>query len=303
MTSNESQSLADALPPAVEIQADVDRALSEDIGPGDATADLLDAAATATAVLTCREDAVLCGTAWFDAAFRTLDPNVDIAWSLHDGDRIAAGSAICRLAGKARALVTAERTALNFLQLLSSTATVTARYADALAGTRTRILDTRKTLPGLRRAQKYAVRCGGGTNHRIGLFDAMMLKENHIIAAGGIRPAVEAARRIHPALPLIVEVETMAELAEAIDAGADRALLDNFTPAMLAEAVTYTDGRMSLEVSGNVELATLRDIAETGVDFISSGALTKHVRAIDLSLRLDVQPGVLSAAGAGRPAR
>lgn len=303
MTSNESQSLADALPPAVEIQADVDRALKEDIGPGDATADLLDAAATATAVLTCREDAVLCGTAWFDAAFRTLDPDVRIAWSFHDGDRIAAGNAICRLAGKARALVTAERTALNFLQLLSSTATVTSRYADTLKGTRTRILDTRKTLPGLRRAQKYAVRCGGGTNHRIGLFDAMMLKENHIIAAGGIRPAVDAARRIHPALPLIVEVETMAELAEAIDAGADRALLDNFTPAMLAEAVTYTDGRIALEVSGNVELDTLRDIAATGVDFISSGALTKHVRAIDLSLRLDVQPAALSAVGGGRPAR
>lgn len=291
MTSTESQALAATLPSAIEIQADVDRALAEDIGPGDATADLLDARATATAVLTCREDAVLCGTAWFEAAFRTLDPDVDIAWSLHDGDRVAAGATLCRLAGKARALVTAERTALNFLQLLSSTATVTSRYADALAGTRTRILDTRKTLPGLRRAQKYAVRCGGGTNHRIGLFDAMMLKENHIITAGGIRPAVEAARRIHPALPLIVEVETMDELAEAIDAGADRALLDNFTPAMLAEAVAYTDGRMSLEVSGNVELDTLHAIASTGVDFISSGALTKHVRAIDLSLRLDMQPG------------
>ncbi|WP_448098421.1 carboxylating nicotinate-nucleotide diphosphorylase [Luteibacter yeojuensis] len=281
--------LADALPPASEILADVERAFAEDVGPGDATADLLDAKATATAVLTCREDAVLCGAAWFEACFRKLDPDVRVEWLAHDGDRVAAGSAICRLAGKARALVTAERSALNFLQLLSSTATVTARYVDALAGTRTRILDTRKTIPGLRRAQKYAVRCGGGTNHRIGLFDAMMLKENHIIAAGGIRPAVRAARMIHPALPLIVEVETLDELAEAISADADRALLDNFTPAMLKEAVDYTAGRIPLEVSGNVELDTVRAIAETGVDFISSGALTKNVRAIDLSLRLDVK--------------
>lgn len=289
MTSNVSQSLADALPPASEILADIERAFGEDVGPGDATADLLDPAATATAVLTCRENAVICGTAWFDAAFRKLDPEVHIEWLAHDGDRVTPGAAICRLAGKARALVTAERTALNFLQLLSSTATVTSHYVDALAGTRTRILDTRKTLPGLRRAQKYAVRCGGGTNHRIGLFDAMMLKENHIIAAGGIPSAVKAARNIHPTLPLIVEVETMDELAEAVAAGADRALLDNFTPAMLTEAVAYTAGRIPLEVSGNVELDTIRAIAETGVDFVSSGALTKHVRAVDLSLRLDVK--------------
>ncbi|QWT22609.1 carboxylating nicotinate-nucleotide diphosphorylase [Bacillus sp. NP157] len=268
--------------------ADVDRAFAEDVGPGDATADLLDPNATATAVLTCREEAVLCGTAWFDASFRKLDPDVRIEWLAHDGDRIAAGSAICRLAGKARALVTAERSALNFLQLLSATATVTSRYVDAIAGTRTRVLDTRKTLPGLRRAQKYAVRCGGGTNHRIGLFDAMMLKENHIIAAGGIPAAVRAARSIHPSLPLIVEVEGMEELAQAVEAGADRALLDNFTPAMLVEAVAYTAGRIPLEVSGNVEIDTIRAIADTGVDFISSGALTKNVRAIDLSLRLDL---------------
>lgn len=289
MTSHVPQHLAAALPPAEDILADIERAFAEDIGPGDATADLLDAKATATAVLTCREDAVLCGTAWFDASFRQLDPDVSIEWLAHDGDRIKAGSAICKLAGKARALVTAERSALNFLQLLSSTATVTASYVDAIAGTNTRVLDTRKTLPGLRRAQKYAVRCGGGTNHRIGLFDAMMLKENHIIAAGGIRHAVSAARSIHPTLPLIVEVETMDELSEAIAAGADRALLDNFSPAMLKEAVAYTAGRIPLEVSGNVELDTIRAVAETGVDFISSGALTKHVRAIDLSLRLDVK--------------
>ena len=288
MTPAVARDLKDALPSVEEIRSDVARAFAEDIGPGDATADLLDPQATATAVLTCREDAVLCGTPWFDACFRTLDPDVRIEWLAQDGDRVAAGSAICRMAGKARALVTAERSALNFLQMLSSTATVTARYVDAIAGTRTRVLDTRKTIPGLRRAQKYAVRCGGGSNHRIGLFDAMMLKENHIIAAGGIPAAVRAARTIHPNLPLIVEVETLDELAQAIAAGADRALLDNFTPAMLTDAVALAAGRIPLEVSGNVELDTLRAIAETGVDFISSGALTKHVRAIDLSLRLDV---------------
>ncbi|NII53175.1 carboxylating nicotinate-nucleotide diphosphorylase [Luteibacter sp. SG786] len=288
MSLSDPRHLAEALPPAGDILADVERAFAEDIGPGDATADLLDPNATATAVLTCREEAVLCGSAWFDACFRKLDPDVRIEWLVHDGDRVAPGTAICRLAGKARALVTAERSALNFLQLLSATATVTARYVDAIAGTGTRVLDTRKTLPGLRRAQKYAVRCGGGTNHRIGLFDAMMLKENHIIAAGGIPAAVRAARSIHPNLPLIVEVETLDELAEAISAGADRALLDNFTPAMLTEAVAYTAGRIPLEVSGNVEIDTIRAIAETGVDFISSGALTKNVKAIDLSLRLDL---------------
>lgn len=289
MSPSDPRHLADALPPAADILVDVERAFAEDVGPGDATADLLDAKATATAVLTCREDAVLCGAPWFEACFRKLDPDVRIEWLAHDGDRVAAGSPICRLAGTARALVTAERSALNFLQLLSSTATVTARYVDAIAGTSTRVLDTRKTIPGLRRAQKYAVRCGGGTNHRIGLFDAMMLKENHIIAAGGIPAAVRAARMIHPTLPLIVEVENLDELSQAIAADADRALLDNFTPAMLAEAVAYTAGRIPLEVSGNVEIDTIRAIAETGVDFISSGALTKHIRAIDLSLRLDVK--------------
>jgi nicotinate-nucleotide pyrophosphorylase (carboxylating) len=288
MIAPDSTHLADAMPSAIDILADVERAFAEDVGPGDATADLLDPEATATAVLTCREDAVLCGTAWFETAFRKLDPAVQIEWLAKDGDRVTAGAAICRLAGNARALVTAERTALNFLQLLSATATVTSHYADAIAGTNTRVLDTRKTIPGLRRAQKYAVLCGGGTNHRMGLFDAMMLKENHIIAAGGIPAAVRAARAIHPSLPLIVEVETLDELAQVIEAGGDRALLDNFTPAMLKEAVTLTAGRIPLEVSGNVEIDTIRAIAETGVDFISSGALTKHIRAIDLSLRLNL---------------
>ena len=288
MTSSDPRHLADALPPADEILAAVQRSFAEDIGPGDATADLIDPAKRITATLTCREDAVLAGAPWFEACFRALDPSVRIDWTYHDGDRMPPGSIVCRMEGNARALVTAERSALNFLQLLSSTATMTARYMDTIAGTRTRMLDTRKTLPGLRKAQKYAVRCGGGTNHRMGLFDAMMLKENHIIAAGGIPQAIEAARRIHPELPLIVEVENLDELKQAIDGGADRALIDNFTLPMMREAVELTAGRIPLEVSGNVEIDTLRAIAETGVDFVSSGALTKNVRAIDLSLRLDL---------------
>lgn len=288
MTASDSRHLADALPSDDEILAAVDRSFAEDVGPGDATADLIDPAKRITATLTCREDAVLAGAPWFEACFRTLDPDVSIDWAFNDGDRIPAGSVVCRMEGLARALVTAERSALNFLQMLSSTATATAHFVDAIAGTRTRVLDTRKTLPGLRRAQKYAVRCGGGTNHRMGLFDAMMLKENHIIAAGGIPQAIAAARRIHPELPLIVEVENLDELQQAIDGGADRALIDNFTLPMMRDAVALTAGRIPLEVSGNVELDTLRDIASTGVDFVSSGALTKNVRAIDLSLRLDL---------------
>ncbi|URX62764.1 carboxylating nicotinate-nucleotide diphosphorylase [Luteibacter anthropi] len=288
MTASDSRHLADALPSDDEILAAVDRSFAEDVGPGDATADLIDPAKRITATLTCREDAVLAGAPWFEACFRTLDLDVSIDWAFHDGDRIPAGSVVCRMEGLARALVTAERSALNFLQMLSSTATATAHFVDAIAGTRTRVLDTRKTLPGLRRAQKYAVRCGGGTNHRMGLFDAMMLKENHIIAAGGIPQAIAAARRIHPELPLIVEVENLDELQQAIDGGADRALIDNFTLPMMRDAVALTAGRIPLEVSGNVELDTLRDIASTGVDYVSSGALTKNVRAIDLSLRLDL---------------
>jgi nicotinate-nucleotide pyrophosphorylase (carboxylating) len=199
---------------------------------------------------------------------------------------VAAGSVVCRLRGRARALVSAERSALNFLQLLSGTATITAAYVAAVAGTGVRVLDTRKTVPGLRQAQKYAVRCGGGHNHRIGLFDAILVKENHIAAAGGIEPAVAAARRLHPSLLLEIEVETLDELRRAIDAGVDRIMLDNFTPAMMAEAVAIAAGRVPLEISGNVDLQTIGGYARTGVDFISVGALTKHVRAIDLSLRL-----------------
>lgn len=273
-------------PDARLIDADVERAFAEDLGSGDATAELLPADAVADATLTCREDAVIAGIPWFDACFRKLDPEVAIAWQARDGGRVAAGSVVCRLRGRARALVSAERSALNFLQLLSGTATITADYVAAVEGTGVRVLDTRKTVPGLRRAQKYAVRCGGGHNHRIGLFDAILVKENHITAAGGIEPAVAAARRLHPSLLLETEVETLDELRRAIDAGADRIMLDNFTPAMMTEAVAIAAGRVPLEISGNVDLRTIGQYAATGVDFISVGALTKHVRAIDLSLRL-----------------
>lgn len=273
-------------PPSELIQADVERAFAEDIGAGDATAELLPANATASAALTCREDAVMAGIDWFNACFRRLDPQVQIEWTVRDGDRVAAGSVICRLRGKARALVTAERSALNFLQLLSGTATATAAHVAAVAGTDVRVLDTRKTVPGLRLAQKYAVRCGGGHNHRVGLYDAILVKENHIIAAGSIKAAAEAARRLHPKLLLEIEVENLDELQQALDAGADRIMLDNFTLPLMREAVSIAKGRAELEISGNVDLSTIGEYASTGVDFISVGALTKHVRAVDLSLRL-----------------
>lgn len=275
------------VPPSSDlIQAEVERAFAEDIGSGDATAELLPAEATASATLTCRDDAVMAGIAWFNACFLRLDPQAQIDWNVRDGDRVAAGSVICRLRGNARALVTAERSALNFLQLLSGTATSTAAHVAAVAGTGVRVLDTRKTVPGLRLAQKYAVRCGGGHNHRVGLYDAILVKENHIIAAGSIKAAAEAARRLHPKLLLEIEVENLDELQQALDAGADRIMLDNFTLPLMREAVALAKGRAELEISGNVDLSTIGEYAGTGVDFISVGALTKHVRAVDLSLRL-----------------
>jgi len=270
------------------IDADVERAFAEDIGHGDATASLLPADAQAFAALTCREDAVIAGIPWFDTCVRKLDPQARIHWRLSDGDRASPGAIVCEMHGNARALVTAERSALNFLQMLSGTATLTASYVAAVAGTKTRVLDTRKTVPGLRLAQKYAVRCGGGHNHRIGLYDAILVKENHIIAAGSIAAAVQAARRLHPSLLLEVEVENLDELQQALDAGVDRVMLDNFTLPLMREAVTRTDGRVPLEISGNVDLQTIGDYARTGVDYISVGAFTKNVRAIDLSLRLKI---------------
>jgi nicotinate-nucleotide pyrophosphorylase (carboxylating) len=277
-----------AAPDAAQIAIDIERALAEDLGQGDATAGLLPVDAQAHAVLTCRDAAVIAGTAWFDACFRRFDPAVRIDWQVRDGDRVAPGAVICRLSGHARSLVTAERSALNFLQLLSATATVTADYVAAVAGTAVRVLDTRKTIPGLRLAQKYAVRCGGGHNQRMGLYDAILIKENHIIAAGSIAAAVQAARRLHPDLLLEVEVENLDELEQALQAGVDRIMLDNFELAQMREAVRHTAGRVPLEVSGNVDLRTIGEYAHTGVDFISVGALTKHVRAVDLSLRLQL---------------
>jgi nicotinate-nucleotide pyrophosphorylase (carboxylating) len=281
-----SHASAPTAPDAAQIATDIERALAEDLGEGDATAGLLPADASARAALTCRDSAVIAGTAWFDACFRRLDPAVQIDWRVHDGERVAPGTVICHLSGHARSLVTAERSALNFLQLLSATATATADYVAAVAGTAVRVLDTRKTIPGLRQAQKYAVRCGGGHNQRMGLYDAILIKENHIIAAGSITAAVQAARQLHPHLPLEVEVENLDELEQALQAGVDRVMLDNFELAQMVEAVRHTAGRVPLEVSGNVDLTTIGEFARTGVDFISVGALTKHVRAIDLSLRL-----------------
>jgi nicotinate-nucleotide pyrophosphorylase (carboxylating) len=271
-----------------QISNDIERAFAEDIGAGDATADLLGVDAHGRAELTCRDDAVLAGSAWFDACFQRLDPSVHIEWLVKDGQRTTAGAVICRLSGRARSLVTAERSALNFLQLLSGTATITSAYVEAVAGTAARILDTRKTVPGLRLAQKYAVRCGGGHNQRMGLYDAILIKENHIIAAGSLAAAVQSARQTHPDLPLEVEVETLAELALALDTDADRIMLDNFDLPQMTEAVRIGAGRVPLEASGNVDLQTIGTIARTGVDFISVGALTKHVHAVDFSLRLQL---------------
>jgi len=264
-------------------------ALQEDVGSGDLTAQLIPADRIARAAVITREDAVLCGTPWFDEVFRQLDPRVGVTWSARDGERVHANQQLCTLNGAARSLLTGERTALNFLQSLSAVATMTRTYVDAVAGTRCRILDTRKTIPGLRLAQKYAVRCGGGTNHRIGLFDAILIKENHIAAAGSIAGAVSEARRIAAKVLLEVEVENLAQLREALDARVDRILLDNFSLDAMREAVQttrqHTNAHVELEASGNMSLETLRAVADTGVDFISVGGLTKHVRAIDLSMR------------------
>lgn len=260
-------------------------ALAEDVGSGDLTAALIPEHAQAEATVVSREVAILCGTTWFDAVFRQLDPGIAIDWRAADGDRVESEQLLCTLRGPARPLLTGERTALNFLQLLSGTATLARRYADAVSGTKAVILDTRKTLPGLRLAQKYAVRCGGCRNHRIGLFDAVLIKENHIMAAGSIGNAIATARRLHPGVTVEVEVENRAELEEALAARPDIVMLDNFDLAVMAEAVRIVDGRVKLEASGNVNFDTVRGIAETGVDYISIGGLTKDVRAIDLSMR------------------
>ncbi len=261
-------------------------ALAEDIGNGDLTARLIAADTRMSGAVIARESGIMAGTEWFTEVFHQLDDRVTVNWQVGDGDPLAADQSLCTLTGPARALLTGERTALNFIQLLSAVATRTRIYVDAIANTGCRILDTRKTIPGLRLAQKYAVRCGGGSNHRIGLFDAVLIKENHIAGAGNIANAVSRGRQSAGTVMIEVEVETASELQQAIEAGADRILLDNFSLTELAEAAAHTAGRCELEASGGITLDTIRPIAQTGVDFISVGELTKTVAALDLSMRL-----------------
>ena len=270
-----------------QVHALVRRVLEEDVGGGDLTAELIPAEAGARARIISREPAVLCGQDWVNAVFAAVDDRIRIDWLAADGDRLEPGQSLCRLQGPARGLLTGERAALNLLQTLSGTATLARRYADAVAGLPVRLLDTRKTLPGLRHAQKYAVRMGGCHNHRLGLYDGILIKENHIAAAGSIAGAIGQARRLHPSLPIEIEVEDLDQLEAAITAGADIVLLDNFDLARLREAVKLNLGRVQLEASGGVNLETVRAIAETGVERISVGNLTKDVQAVDLSMRFD----------------
>ncbi|MCW8889951.1 MAG: carboxylating nicotinate-nucleotide diphosphorylase [Sedimenticola sp.] len=270
---------------SIDIESQVEIALDEDLGPGDRTAELIPADALSRVKVISREAAVICGIAWFNEVFRQLDDGIQISWHCSDGDSVKAGDLLCELQGNTRALLSGERSALNYLQVLSGTATLARRYADAVAGTGVRILDTRKTLPGLRLQQKYAVTCGGCDNHRIGLFDAILIKENHIKAAGSVAAAVKKALEMAPDIEVEVEVESLAELDEALAAGARRVLLDNFTLDDLRTAVSRVKGAARLEASGGVNLTTIRAIAETGVDDISVGALTKDVVALDLSMQ------------------
>jgi nicotinate-nucleotide pyrophosphorylase (carboxylating) len=271
-----------------EIDANVRRALLEDVGSGDITAQLIPAERLAKATVITRDACVVAGSAWVDAVFRQLDPRVAVHWQVLDGDRASPGQVLFHLEGPARSLLTGERSALNFLQLLSGVATRARYFVDLVEGTPVRLLDTRKTLPGLRLAQKYAVTCGGAHNHRIGLYDAFLIKENHIAACGGIAEAVAAARGIAPGKPVEVEVESLDELRQALGAGADIVMLDELSLADMREAVRLTAGRAKLEASGGVDESTLHGIAATGVDYISIGAMTKHVHAVDLSMRLSV---------------
>jgi len=270
---------------------EIDRFLREDVGAGDLTALIVPDTARAEASVITREAMVLCGRPWFDAVFARLDPAVHVEWQAEEGTDVLAGALLCTLSGPARALLTGERTALNLLQTLSATATLARDYARAAAGTGLTVLDTRKTLPGLRQAQKYAVRRGGCSNHRLGLFDGILIKENHILAAGSIALAVRKAVELDARVPIEVEVENLDELAQALAAGANRVLLDNFTFAMMREAVAMSAGRAKLEVSGNVSLENISAIAATGVDYVSVGALTKNVRAVDLSMRIVLAKG------------
>jgi nicotinate-nucleotide pyrophosphorylase (carboxylating) len=270
------------------IEETVHIALREDIGDGDITAELIPVDAVSLANVISREDCVFCGMDWFEEVFRQIDDQVFIEWHVQDGDNISAGDTICSLSGPSRSLLTGERTALNFAQTLSATATRAASYAKAVAGTAAVVLDTRKTIPGLRAAQKYAVTCGGCQNHRMGLYDAILIKENHIAAAGDIQTAVDQARFHSPGYPVEVEVEDIVQLEQAIAARVDRVLLDNFTPERIREAVKLSNGRIALEASGGITLDNIREFAETGVDYISTGSLTKDIIAIDLSMRFAI---------------
>lgn len=274
------------LPSQSIIQDDVQRALAEDIGSGDITAELIASDTLAEATVITREHAIICGIPWFDEVFAQLDNTVEIHWLVKEGTEVIPGQTLCQINGPARSLLTGERTALNFLQTLSGTATTARSYAIEIAGTHAVVLDTRKTIPGLRQAQKYAVRCGGCKNHRMGLYDAFLIKENHIMACGSIKAAVEKARITHPGRPVEVEIETFEELNQALAAGADIIMLDNMTPVQMKQAAIINNGQAKLEASGNISLENIRQIALTGIDYISTGSITKHIQAIDLSMRL-----------------
>jgi nicotinate-nucleotide pyrophosphorylase (carboxylating) len=267
------------------INDSVNIALEEDIGTGDVTAASFNNNETISASVISREEAILCGQQWFELAFHKLNTNITIDWQVNDGAPLEKDAIVCNLNGNAQAILTGERTALNFLQTLSGTATKTKTYVDRIAGTNAQILDTRKTLPGMRYAQKYAVRCGGGTNHRMGLYDAILIKENHITTAGSVSKAVNEAKQQYPSIKLEVEVENSSQLKEALSSQTDVILLDNFSLSELENAVAFTDGKKKLEASGNMTLENIREVAKTGVDFISIGAITKHVQAIDFSMR------------------
>lgn len=274
-----------------QVQSDVRRALEEDVGSGDLTASLIPKSSTATATILCRQEAVICGQPWVNEVLRQIDPALQVHWHVQDGGRCAANQIVAQLQGPARGLLTAERTCLNFLQTLSAVATKTAQYVQAVAGTQAAILDTRKTIPGLRVAQKYAVRCGGGTNHRMGLYDAILIKENHIAAAGGLTAAFHAARTLADKATFIqVEVETLRQLEEALAAGVTMVLLDNMPLETIGQAVAMAKGKCSLEISGGVTLDNIRRLAETGVDRISVGALIKDISAVDFSMRFQDRP-------------
>lgn len=286
---NDAELQAVPQPSRSVIESDVIRALEEDVGAGDLTADLVPQGRRAAGTIVAREAAVICGRPWVEETFRRLDQGIGTRWEVAEGEWVEPGEVVCRLRGPTRSLLTGERTALNFLQFLSGTATTARLFADAVARTHTQVLDTRKTIPGLRYAQKYATRCGGVTNHRFGLFDAYLIKENHIIACGGITPAVELAHIRAAGAPVTVEIENLEQLRAAIKAGADVVMLDNFAVEDLPMAVEQADGRVLLEVSGGVDLEQVQRLAQTGVDRISVGALTKHVRAVDLSMRLSIE--------------